>query len=119
MRTSKSLLAIVALSTGLVAGGALLAPAVAQNADAPATTSSKRLTIGEVHDKLVAQGYRDIDEIEREDRHFEVKAVDAEGRRVKLDVDATTGKVLDARTKSDKGDKRDRADRDTAPRAMQ
>ena len=118
MRTSTSLLAIVALSTGLVAGGALLAPAIAQNADAAqaATSTSKRLTIGEVHDKLVAQGYRDIDEIEREDRGFEVKAVDAEGRRVELDVDAATGEVLDTRTKSDK---RDRADRDAAPRAMQ
>ncbi|HLU77699.1 MAG TPA: PepSY domain-containing protein [Burkholderiales bacterium] len=107
MRTSTSFLAVVALSTGLVAGGTLLAPAIAQNADAGQATAStsKRLTIGEVHDKLIAQGYRDIDEIEREDRGFEVKAVDAEGRRVKLEVDAVTGEVLGTRTKSDKRDR--------------
>lgn len=112
MRKS-SLLAAVALSTGLLATGALFAPAVAQSDTAQPAATAKLLTIGEVHDKLVAQGYRDIEEIDREGRGFEVKAADAEGRRVKLDVDGVTGEVRDTRTKSDK---RDRAAADTAKR---
>jgi hypothetical protein len=109
----KSLLAAVALSTGLIATGAVFAPAIAQSEAAPTAAAAKLLTIGEVHDKLVAQGYRDIEKIDREGRGFEVKATDAEGRRVKLDVDGVTGEVRDTRTKSDK---RDRAAGDTAKR---
>lgn len=112
MRKS-SLLAAVALSTGLIATGALFAPAIAQNDTAQPAATTKLLTIGEVHDKLVGQGYRDIEEIDREGRGFEVKATDAQGQRVKLDVDGATGEVRDTRTK---GDKRERAADDTAKR---
>lgn len=113
MRKS-SLLAAVALSTGLIATGTIFTSAIAQSDAAPTAATAKLLTIGEVHDKLVAQGYRDIEEIDREGRGFEVKATDAEGRRVKLDVDGVTGDVRDTRTKSDK---RDRAAGDTTKRS--
>ncbi len=110
MRTSHILSAVV-LGTGFVAGAATFAPAIAQSAAAQSTAQAQQgLTMGQIYDKLVAQGFRDIDEIERERDRFEVKATNAEGKRVKLDVDATSGDILDTRTKSDK---RDRASGDT------
>lgn len=104
-----SLITALALGTGLAVTGAMFAPAGAQSMPAQATAPAaavKLLTIGEVHDKLIAQGYRDIDEIEREGRSFEVKGTDAQGRRVKLDVDGVTGEVLHTRVKYERRDTR-------------
>lgn len=114
MRTSHILSAIV-LGSGLIAGGATIAPAMAQSAATQSSAQAQaELTLGQVYDKLVAQGFRDIDEIERERDRFEVKATNAEGKRVKLEVDAKSGEILDTRSKSDK---RDRASGDTDRRA--
>lgn len=112
MRTTQ-LFSVIAVSTGLLIGAAAFGPATAQNTGAQATAQSG-LTIGQVHDKLAAQGFRDIDEIDRERDRFEVKAINAEGKRVKLEVDATSGEILDTRSKSDK---RDRASGDTDRRS--
>jgi hypothetical protein len=100
MRTTR-LFSVIAVSTGLLIGAAAFGPAIAQNIGAQATAQSG-LTIGQVHDKLAAQGFRDINDIEREGDRFEVKATNAEGKRVKLDVDAMSGDILDTRVKSDK-----------------
>ena len=104
MRTH--VLSVIALGAGLLAGGVTFAPAIAQSA---ATQSSapahKGLSIGQVHDKLGAQGFRDIDEIERERDRFEVKATNEQGQRVKLYVDATSGDIVDTRTGSNKRDR--------------
>lgn len=55
------------------------------------------LTIRQVYDRLEAAGYRDLREIEWDDYHYEVKGRDAQGARVKLDVDGHTGAVLRSR----------------------
>lgn len=53
------------------------------------------LPMAELLDKVAAQGYRDARGFERKsDKLVEVKATNADGRRVELDVDARTGEVL-------------------------
>ncbi len=42
---------------------------------------------------MEAAGYRDIREIEFDDGRYDVKASNAQGERVKLRVNATTGAV--------------------------
>ncbi|HMM86493.1 PepSY domain-containing protein [Azohydromonas sp.] len=87
----------VTLAAALVAAGAFVAPGFAQpSATAPAAAAAAArpvLDIAQVHARLEAAGYRDIVEIERERDRYEVKALDAEGRRVELDVDASTAEV--------------------------
>lgn len=103
MRTSH-LVTAIALSAGLLATGVTIAPAFAQNA---ATDSAAErgnwLSIPQIHDKVVAAGYRDISEIEREDNAYEVKAIDRDGRKVKLVVDPTNGDLVRADRKGRDG----------------
>lgn len=101
------LLSAAALATTLVAGVALFAPVQAQispsatNA-APATQGAAWLTIREVLDRLEAQGYGNFTEVEREDDGYEVKATNAQGQRVELDVHPVTAEVLKTEVKRDK-----------------
>ena len=102
---TRTLLASLAMGAALVAGGAALVPAFAQNAPAAAPMSRAAwLSIPEIHDKLTAAGYRDIESVERERNRYEVKATTAEGQRVELYVDPHSGEV----TKTE----RKRAERD-------
>ena len=80
----------------LVAGIAVAAHAQqAQPQQAPAQQAAvEPLPMRTILDQVEAQGYRDIREIERDKNHYEVKATDAEGRRVELELDAQTGKIL-------------------------
>lgn len=56
------------------------------------------LSIGQIHDRLYAAGYRDIKEIKLDKRGiYKVKARDVQGQRVKLRVSAATGEVLRVR----------------------
>lgn len=72
----------------------------AQQAQQPQTTvAADTLSVRAILDKVEAQGYRDISEVEREDGQYEVKATDAEGRKVKIKLDARTGEVVKAERK--------------------
>ncbi|WP_313300072.1 PepSY domain-containing protein [Diaphorobacter sp.] len=51
------------------------------------------LDIGQIFNKVQAAGYRDVREIEWDDGRYEVKASDAQGKRLKLYVNASTGAV--------------------------
>jgi len=53
------------------------------------------LTEQEIAEALEAQGYTDIRKIELEKGEYEVKALDADGRRVELYVDPHTGEILE------------------------
>ncbi|HRP95276.1 MAG TPA: PepSY domain-containing protein [Rhodocyclaceae bacterium] len=64
------------------------------------------LTPAQLQVILESAGYRDIDKIERESRDYEVRATDAEGRRVELDVDPHSGAVTKTEVKSGKRDER-------------
>lgn len=105
-------------------GGALLAaasfPAAAQSSDAgaaaPVTSVAQAtqsaptgqqgnwLSLREVYDKLEAAGYSDIREIERERSGYEAKARDRDGRRVKLQIEPLSGKVIHQKVRSERDD---------------
>lgn len=91
-----------------IAAGAALAAGIAQ-AQAPtpaaapasaAASAAPQLTIRDIYDRMEAAGYRDLREIEYDNGRYEVKARNAQGERVKLYVNATTGAV--ERTRSDR-----------------
>jgi hypothetical protein len=88
-----TLIATVAMGGGIVAGATMLTPAVAQTD--PGTGHAASLTLHELQLTLEAMGYRDLTKIEREHDQWEIKAVDAEGQRVKLEVDPFSGNILD------------------------
>lgn len=103
MRTTHVLSAItlaVGLAVGVLAGAAVFAQDPRTDARLEA---SARLSIAQVHERMTALGYKDIDEIERERNLFEVAARTSTGERVKLYVDARSGEIL--RTKSDARDR--------------
>lgn len=76
-----------------VAPVATLAQAAAP-AGSAAGEKSAWLNLGQIYDRLVAAGYTDIREIERERDGYEAKARDAQGRSVKLYIEPTAGKVV-------------------------
>ena len=89
------------LAAALLAAGLGTAAAHAQQTlqQTPQTAVVEPLSVRAILDRVEAQGYRDITEVEREDGRYEVKAVDAEGRRVELKLDARTGEVIKAERK--------------------
>jgi DMSO/TMAO reductase YedYZ molybdopterin-dependent catalytic subunit len=103
MRTSQWLSSLAAASV-LAAGAAMLLPAVAQTAQAPAaapaaTPPGATLTLLQVHNRLEAVGYRHIQKIETQRNGFEVYATNSDGQRVELDVDGATGQVKRSKIK--------------------
>ncbi|QXW19928.1 PepSY domain-containing protein [Comamonas aquatica] len=87
---------------GAIAQSAPTAPAAATAATAPQAASKVQqpsLNIRQIYDRLDAAGYRELQEIEWSDGRYEVKGMNAQGQRVKLEVDGNTGEVLRSRTK--------------------
>lgn len=116
MRAS-SLLSAMTLSVGLAAGGAALAPAFAQaGKSAPGIEARQGMSIPQIHEKLTALGYWNIDKIERDPGAFEVRANEKNGDRVKLYLDVRTGEIIDRRLEGRKRDLYDRHDRDVGKR---
>jgi hypothetical protein len=106
MRTT-TILSAFALGAGLVAGGVVLAPAFAQD-NRPASVSERQwLSIPQIHDKLVAAGYRNIEKIEREDGGYEARATNRSGERVKLYLNPQTGEIRNQRQRETRRDKND------------
>lgn len=100
-----TLFSTIALGAAITVGGAILAPVVlAQAGGDPQAAASRQpwLSLPQIQQRLEAAGYRDIDKIEREDRYYEVKALDADGRRVELKVDPHSGEVTGIEVKSGK-----------------
>lgn len=96
---------LAGLSMGAIAQSAPTAPAAATGAiTAPAPQVASKvqqpsLNIRQIYDRLDAAGYRELQEIEWSDGRYEVKGMNAQGERVKLEVDGNTGEVLRSRTK--------------------
>lgn len=100
-----TLIATLALTGGIIGAGAMFVPAFAQNAATATTTTATQanwMTTEQVQTKLESAGYRDFDKIERDSKKYEVKATDAQGRRVELDVDPVTGDILKTEVKRSK-----------------
>ena len=55
--------------------------------------AESRLDMAGLVKLLVAQGYHDIREVELEGDKFEVETLDADDRRVQLQVDAYSGEI--------------------------
>lgn len=104
--------AAAALFAGMAAG-AMAQTQPASPAAAPAVTAAPAaaaaqpgrmyygpaLTIRQIYDQLDAAGYRDLREIEWSDGRYEVKGRNAQGARVKLELDGNTGAILRERIK--------------------
>ena len=76
-------------------------PASASDSRCPALQPGQQaLAIGAVTDKLTSQGYREIRKIEREGGCYEIKALDKDGKAVKLYLNAATGEPAQAAKKS-------------------
>lgn len=106
MRTITLFSALV-LGAGLVGGGMLLSPSFAQNAGSTGvnTPTPRWLSIAEVHDRLIAAGYRNVEKIEREDGSYEARATSRRGERVKLYVNPQSGEIRERRKRESRHDK--------------
>jgi len=100
MKTSHTIFAVV-LTAATLGGTAIAASPIADRINANANW----LTIPAIYEKVTAAGYKDIHEIDREHRGYDVEAYDNSGDRVELFVDPINGEVLDVRVKKDKSDK--------------
>lgn len=109
---SKTLIPALALSAALAAGGVFTASLYAQEATGTRPVAAARtLSIAQIHERLEAAGYRNIEKIERERDRYEVDATDRDGRRVELEVDATSGQVIEVEVKRDRRAGRDERSR--------
>ncbi|MBS0465821.1 MAG: PepSY domain-containing protein [Proteobacteria bacterium] len=98
----------ISRSLAIIAAGIALTWSVAQ-AQAPATApqapaavaapAAQQLTIRDIYDRVEAAGYRDMREIEWDHGRYEVKASNAQGQRVKLNVNAATGAIESTRVR--------------------
>ena len=91
----------------VIGGGALLVPAFALDKSPAATQTTApaeagTLSLQQVQARLEADGYRDFEKIERERNKYEATAIDPQGRRVEVKVDARSGEILEVEVKRDK-----------------
>jgi hypothetical protein len=92
-----TLLVSLALGSALAVAGALLAPSFAGEHRADPAAERQWLSIAQIHDKLQAAGYRNVEKIERERGGYEVRATDPKGERIKLYVNPQTGEIMSQR----------------------
>ena len=92
-----TLLVSLALGSALAVAGALLAPSFAGEHRADPVAERQWLSIAQIHDKLQAAGYRNVEKIERERGGYEVRATDPKGERIKLYVNPRTGEIMHQR----------------------
>jgi len=99
-------LSALALAAGIAAGSLAMTVVHAQDPRTEARPeAAARLSIAQVVERLTAQGYRDIDEIERDGDTWEVDARTGAGERVKLRVDAHSGAIVKTKTDARRGDR--------------
>lgn len=92
-----ALIALAAASaTGLSTAQAQTASSAPTGAMAP---TGAKLTIRDIYDRVQAAGLHAIREIEWDDGRYEVKARNAQGERVKLYVNGSTGEIERTRTR--------------------
>jgi hypothetical protein len=83
------------LGAGLLAGGFGLAPSFAGETRPAPAAERQWLSIGQVHQKLEAAGFRNVEKIEREHGVYEARATDRNGARVKLYINPQTGELTE------------------------
>lgn len=90
---------VATVASTVLAGGAVQAQVPATAPAAVQAPAAAPLTVRDIYDRMDAAGYRDIREIEWDHGRYEVKAGNAQGERVKLYVNATTGAVESSRVR--------------------
>jgi hypothetical protein len=81
----------------LATGGVMLAPSFAGEVRPAVSAGRQWLSISQIHEKLEAAGYRNVEKIEREHGGYEARATDRNGERIKLYLNPQTGEILDQR----------------------
>ncbi len=90
-----TMISSIALAGAVALAGAALAPSFAGENRTPPAGERPWLSIPQVHEKLEAAGYRQIEKIERERGGYEVRATDRQGERIKLHINPQTGEIMD------------------------
>lgn len=90
-----TMISSIALAGALAVGGAMLAPSFAGERRMAPVGERQWLSIPQVHEKLEAAGYRQIEKIERERGGYEARATDRQGERIKLYINPQTGEIID------------------------
>lgn len=90
--------AVFAFAAALGGSAVLVPPAFAQDAGAQRVSE---LSAGQIVQRLEADGYTAISKFERKRDYVEVKAIDAQGRRVELKLDPVDGRVIESETRAD------------------
>jgi hypothetical protein len=101
---------LTTLLSSLAVGSMLLVGNFASAGESRSAAGERQwLSIGQIHDKLEAAGYRQIEKIERERGSYEARATDRNGERIKLHLNPQTGEIIDQRSrgKHDRGDAAD------------
>jgi hypothetical protein len=88
----RNFLIVPALATAIAGSAASLALAAS---DTPKVDVPREqwLSIGQITDKLTAQGYQ-VRKVKAEDNGYEVDAVDKNGMRLEADIHPVTGEIL-------------------------
>lgn len=87
--------ALAALALAVTATAFAQTAPTAPTPAAPATASAAAMNFQQLVERVVAQGYNDVREVERKsDKLYEVKARNGQGQRVELYVDARSGEIL-------------------------
>lgn len=92
-----TILSSLALGSAFAVGCAVSTPSVAGENRSAASAERQWLSISQVHERLEAAGYRNIEKIERERGGYEARATDRNGERIKLHVNPQTGEAIDQR----------------------
>jgi hypothetical protein len=79
----------LALATLAAAGGAL-AESRSSRVDVP---RDQWMSVAQIAEHFAAQGY-DVHSVETEKGHYEIEAVDKDGRRMEIDAHPVTGDIL-------------------------
>lgn len=93
------ILTSLTLGCAIVAATTLMTPAFADDHRSNPVSERQWLSIAQIHDKLVAAGYHDIEKIEREHGGYEARATDRQGARTKLYLNPQTGEIVGQRNK--------------------
>ena len=97
------LLATAGFGLGIVQGAFAQSdqPAAQAGQEATQAATAPAIPMEQVLAQLKAEGYSEINEIEREHGKYEVKARNRDGRTIELYLDAATGKVLESDEEDD------------------
>ncbi|MBP2227656.1 hypothetical protein J2847_000938 [Azospirillum agricola] len=95
VKLATAALATLVLGAGAHALAQTATPAVPAPTQTQTASVAAPMAIPELVNRLSGQGYSDISEIERKgDKLYEVKARDAQGRKLEMKVDARTAEIL-------------------------